>query len=270
MSKFQLIAKQFDEHAFYLWMKDNTELIKRFDWLERHIFYYTFSKSFCDDPAGSIFYRSELEIRHKTLIELKQYPNLINEYNDLRNELAKAWIDFNVPRWFVMDYWSCPACEKEGDIEIDYDSIFIDSNTKQSLQARIDYVKFALKVIPNIFKIKGSVKLRHMDDIVCEYDIFGNLIYKGLYKDSNWHKLENSRATKHSSSDSRCDKQECTVYNKRLGIHFICVTNEYRKKLNIPGYPSNANLLYTDLYNLIGYGVVLEYGHDENIVLRLM
>ena len=80
------------------------------------------------------------------------------------------------------------------DIDFKYEDITAKS-IRQRLENKLAYAKFAIKVLQGILKIKGSKqRLQYEDDIVYEYDVYGNLIYKGMYDYSNWSQLEREDA----------------------------------------------------------------------------
>lgn len=101
-------------------------------------------------------------------------------------------------------------------------------------------------------KVKGSKQeLQHDDDIVYEYDIYGNLINKGMYDYSNWSELEHNNAFYYS----RNRYELSPFFNEKLGIYLIGVDFDYRRKINIPGYPDLENI-NPALRNLVGFAVV--------------
>ena len=97
MRKFRLIAKQFDEGAFYLWIQDNIEDVVRFNELKKDTSSYFEGGQHGYDPSGLIYFGDKSDIKN-AINRLKSFLAKIKEYSSLKKKLVQAFKDFNVPK----------------------------------------------------------------------------------------------------------------------------------------------------------------------------
>ena len=91
MRKFQLIAKQFDKEALYLWIQDNLKDMRRFAYLQEDVLYRfcgfdDYQHYSCYDPAFEIYSGNKQEIR-ETIQELRNYSKKVKEFEVLRRKI---------------------------------------------------------------------------------------------------------------------------------------------------------------------------------------
>ena len=259
--KTKLIAKQFDKEALYLWIQDNLKDMRRFAHLQEAVLFkyfgpnayyrYSFDKGF--DPAVWIYFGDKQKIR-EAIQDLRDYPKAVKEFETLRRKVIQAFKELNVPKDFKVRYNSDTKQEDsyyDADIVFDYEKI-IAKYTRQRIKDKLAYAKFAIKVLSALLKIKGSkYKLAEEDDIVYEYDVYGNLIYKGMYDYSNWSQLKQDKAFEYGRGDYITKPK----YNEELGIYLIGVSTSYQSKRNIQDARS-SKYIFSEIYNLVGFAVV--------------
>lgn len=85
MSKLQLIAKQFDEDAFYLWVRDNVEDVKRFKELMRDISQYFEDGRYGYDPSKAVYFDDKSGVRDD-IKRLRNFLAKVKEYTALKKE----------------------------------------------------------------------------------------------------------------------------------------------------------------------------------------
>lgn len=251
MKKFQLLAKQFDEDALYLWIKDNVKEIKYFlDLRESVLFWYFADRGY--DPAVKIYWGDKSEIR-ESISRLRNYSKQVKEYLALNRKIVQAFKEFNTPKDFKVRYNSStnqPDDSWDANIRFDYKDIAVVN--RQRIKNKITYAKFAIKVLSALLKIKGSKQeLQYDDDVVYEYDIYGNLLYKGIYDYSGWSSLEHEGAFLYSRNSLFCKPK----YNEKLGVYLIGVSPLYRYSHKVQDERSLA-YVYSELDYLVGFAVV--------------
>ena len=93
--------------------------------------------------------------------------------------------------------------------------------------------------------------LQYDDDIVYEYDIYGNLLYKGMYDYSCWSRLEHEDAFLYVRNNPFIKPK----YNEKLDVYFIGVSPSYRNSHKVQDERSLA-YVYSELDYLVGFAVV--------------
>lgn len=250
--KYQLIAKQFDQDIFCDWLKDNIAEIKQFlDLRHSILFWYFGDRGY--DPAVGIYFDDKQKIR-EDIQTLRNYAKKVKEFEVLRRKLVQAFKDLNVPKKFEIKYNSSINQFVLSPLRADlyFESSYIYSTNRQLIKNKLAYAKFGIKVLSALIKIKGSKqRQQYEDDIVYEYDIYGNLIYKGMYDYSNWSQLEHEDAFLYVRNDPFIKP----TYNEKLGVYLIGVSPSYRSNHKVQDERS-LDYVYSDLDYLVGFAVV--------------